>query len=184
HNRRTIGHLPFWLATNHFCGEGFWFWVIPLQGKTSLGLVYDRTKVPESEVSSPEKVVEWICREFPLFARDLPKRKVVDQGMFRDFAYDCRQTISVDRWALSGEAGRFTDPLYSPGGDLIALHNTLITDAILAKDKRGLAIKVRIYEMLMWAFYEAYVPSYAVSYDVLGDQECYTMKYGWELTIY
>jgi hypothetical protein len=36
----------------------------------------------------------------------------------------------------------------------------------------------------MWAFYEAYVPSYAVSYDVLGDQECYAMKYAWELTIY
>src|SRR5262249_26243537 len=39
--RAAIGHLPIWLATNHFCGEGFWFWVIPLQGKTSLGLVYD-----------------------------------------------------------------------------------------------------------------------------------------------
>src|SRR5262249_26844154 len=28
------------------------------------------------------------------------------------------------------------------------------------------------------------VPSYAISYDVLGDQECYVMKYSWELTIY
>src|SRR5881392_2382177 len=41
--RAATGHLPIWLATNHFCGEGFWFWVIPLQGKTSLGLVYDNT---------------------------------------------------------------------------------------------------------------------------------------------
>lgn len=183
-NRRMIGHLPFWLSTNHFCGEGYWFWVIPLQGRTSLGLVYDKTKIPEFEVSSPEKTVEWICREFPLFAPVLPKMKIVDQGMFRDFAYDCRQTISPDRWALSGEAGRFADPLYSPGGDLIALHNTLITDAILTNDKSALAIKARLYELLMWAFYEAYVPSYAVSYDLLGDQECYTMKYSWELTIY
>ena len=31
-NRRTLGHVPAWLATNHFCGEGYWFWVIPLQG--------------------------------------------------------------------------------------------------------------------------------------------------------
>ena len=27
-DRATIGHFPIWLATNHFCGEGFWFWVI------------------------------------------------------------------------------------------------------------------------------------------------------------
>ena len=183
-NRKHIGHLPVWLATNHFVGEGYWFWVIPLQGRTSLGLVYDNARIPEDQVSSAEKVVSWICERFPLFARELPKRKIVDQGMFRDFAYDCGQTISADRWALSGEAGRFTDPLYSPGGDLIALYNTLIVDAILTDDANILAIKVRIYELLMWAFYEAYVPSYSVSYDVLGDQECYAMKYGWELTIY
>ena len=183
-NRRMTGHLPVWLATNHFVGEGYWFWVIPLQGRTSLGLVYDKARIPEDSISSPAKVVEWICREFPLFARDLPGRKIVDPGMFRDFAYDCRQTISADRWALSGEAGRFTDPLYSPGGDLIALYNTLIIDAICTEDQSALAIKVRLYELLMWAFYEAYVPSYAISYDALGDQECYAMKYGWELTIY
>lgn len=183
-NRRMTGHLPVWLATNHFVGEGYWFWVIPLQGRTSFGLVYDKAKVPEDQVSSAEKVVDWICSEFPLFARELPYRKIVDQGMFRDFAYDCGQTISADRWALSGEAGRFTDPLYSPGGDLIALYNTLIVDAILTGDPNTLAIKVRIYELLMWAFYEAYVPSYAISYDALGDQECYAMKYGWELTLY
>jgi hypothetical protein len=158
--------------------------VIPLQGKTSLGLVYDKEKIPEAAVSTPEKVIEWICRDFPLFARDLPKRTIVDHGMYRDFAYDCRQTISAERWALSGEAGRFTDPLYSPGGDLIALHNTLIADAILTDGGNTLAVKSRVYEMLMWAFYEAYVPSYAVSYDVLGDQESYTLKYAWELTIY
>jgi len=183
-NRKMTGHLPVWLATNHFVGEGYWFWVIPLQGRTSLGVVYDKSKIPEEEVSSPAKVVDWVCREFPLFARDLPQRKIVDQGMFRDFAYDCKQTISAERWALSGEAGRFTDPLYSPGGDLIALYNTLIADAICTEDPAALAVKVRVYELLMWAFYEAYVPSYAVSYDALGDQECYAMKYGWELTIY
>src|SRR5260370_8970933 len=29
--RAAIGPLPFWLATNHFCGAGVWFWVITLQ---------------------------------------------------------------------------------------------------------------------------------------------------------
>ena len=183
-NRRMTGHLPTWLATNHFVGEGYWFWVIPLHGKTSLGLVYDREKVPPELVSTPTKTIDWVCRNFPLFARDLKSRKILDQGMFRDFSYDCQQTISDSRWALTGEAGRFTDPLYSPGGDLIALHNTLITDCILTGDFRQLSTKTRVYEVLMRALYQAYVPSYAVSYEVLGDQECFAMKYAWELAVY
>ena len=52
-------------------GEGFWFWVIP-QGKTSLGLVYDNTIFPRERVATPQKLIEWVCQEFPLFARDLP----------------------------------------------------------------------------------------------------------------
>lgn len=183
-DRAAIGHLPVWLATNHFMGEGYWFWVIPLQGKTSLGLVFDNAIIPYDRVSTPRKLVEWVCREFPLFARDLPGRTILDHGAYRDFSYDCAQTISKSRWAMSGEAGRFSDPLYSPGGDLIALYNTLITDAITTGDDEALATKVRLYEPLMRALYEAYVPSYALSYDVLGDQETMTLKYTWELAVY
>ena len=32
--RSALGHFPTFLATNHFCGEGYWFWVIPLHGRT------------------------------------------------------------------------------------------------------------------------------------------------------
>lgn len=168
-NRRMTGHLPIWLATNHFVGEGYWLWVIPLHGKTSLGLVYDIEKVSPDLVSTAAKTIDWICKAFPLFSRDLRSRRIVDQGVFRDFSYDCQQTICDSRWALTGEAGRFTDPLYSPGGDLIALHNTLITDCILTRDVRQLNTKTRVYEVLMRAFYQAYVPSYSVSYEVLRD---------------
>ena len=111
-------------------------------------------------------------------------RKIVDHSLIADFSYDCQQTISDARWALAGEAGRFTDPLYSPGGDLISLYNTLITDCILTPDPQQLKTKTRLYEVMMQAFYQAYVPSYAVSYEVLGDQECFAMKYGWELAVY
>jgi 2-polyprenyl-6-methoxyphenol hydroxylase-like FAD-dependent oxidoreductase len=183
-DRSCTGHLPFWLATNHFCGEGFWFWVIPLQGITSLGLVYDNTIFDRERVKTPQKLIEWVCQEFPLFARDLPQRKILDHSAIKDFSYDCAQTISASRWALSGEAGRFTDPLYSPGGDLISLYNTMITDAILTPGDDELAVKVKLYEQLMEAVYEAYVPTYAVSYDALGDQEAFSLKYTWELTVY
>jgi flavin-dependent dehydrogenase len=182
--RAWIGHSPFWLATNHFMGEGFWFWVIPLQGKTSLGLVYDNRLFPRERVASAQKLLSWACEEFPLFARDLPSRKILDFSALRDFSYDCAQTISPSRWALAGEAGRFTDPLYSPGSDLISVYNSLITDAILTDDADELASKCRLFEQLMRSFYRGTVPSYAVSYDALGDQEVFTLKYVWELSVY
>src|SRR5262249_32655238 len=143
-NRVETGHVPLWLATNHFMGEGFWFWVIPLQGKTSLGLVYDNRLLSREQFTTPEKLIAWACREFPLFARDLPNRTNLDFSALRDFSYGCQQTISESRWALSGEAGRFTDPLYSPGSDLISLHNSLITDAILNTAPGDLSGKCRL----------------------------------------
>ncbi len=184
--RRHQGHLPTWLATNHFCDEGLWFWVIPLQGKTSLGLVFDKEVVDFEfkDVSNVAKATRWVCERFPCFARDLPQRRVLDFGGYADFSYDCRQTIDAGRWALSGEAGRFTDPLYSPGSDLISIHNTLIVDAITTDDQEELENKCRLYEQLMRAVYQAYVPTYATSYDALGDSEVFSLKYTWELTVY
>jgi flavin-dependent dehydrogenase len=182
--RGTLGHFPTFLATNHYCGEGYWFWEIPLHGKTSLGLVFDSANVAFKDVSSPEKLVEWICREYPLYARDLPQRKILHHSGLTSFALDNGQTISPARWALVGEACRFTDPLYSPGGDLISTYNTLIADAILTRDQKELEAKIRFYEPLARAIYEAYVPSFAVSYCTLGDQECFTLRYVWELTVY
>src|SRR5215468_8866947 len=182
--RAVTGHLPVWLATNHFMGEGFWFWVIPLQGKTSLGLVYDNTVFPRERVATPQKLIEWVCQEFPLFARDLPSRKILDHGSFKDFSYGCMQTIHPSRWALSGEAGRFTDPLYSPGSDFIGFHNTLITDAILTTDAAELVGKCQLYELIMRSIYESLLPTYAISYDALGDQEAFILKYTWELSVY
>jgi glycine/D-amino acid oxidase-like deaminating enzyme len=183
-DRAAQGHVPAFLATNHFCGEGYWFWTIPLHGKTSLGLVYDRSLVPREEVATPEKMIDWVCRQYPMFARDLPRRRIVDWSGFKDFALDSSQTLSAARWAMCGEACRFSDPLYSPGGDLISVYNTLITDAILTTDPVQLAGKVRLYEQVARAVYDSYLPSFAVSYATLGDQETFTLRYVWELTVY
>ena len=183
-DRMALGHLPTWLATNHFMGEGFWFWVIPLQGLTSLGLVYDNALIPRESVSTPERLMEWICKEFPLFERDLPHRKILDQGFYRSFAYGCAQTINKSKWAMTGESGRFSDPLYSPGSDFIAFHNTLIADAILTDDPQELQSKCNLYELLMRSIYESLLPTYVISYDALGDQETFSIKYTWELSVY
>lgn len=182
-DRSQTGHLPFWLATNHFMGEGFWLWVIPLRGKTSLGVVYDQALFPH-RFQNPEDFIRWICEEFPMFADDLPRREILARGGFRQFSHDIRQVMSAQRWAFSGEAGRFNDPLYSPGGDLIAMHNTLIVDAIRHDREPDFETRIRQGEQLLRAAYEAYLPGYTASYDVLGDPEVFSLKYTWELSIY
>jgi 2-polyprenyl-6-methoxyphenol hydroxylase-like FAD-dependent oxidoreductase len=183
-DRCALGHVPTFLATNHFCGEGYWFWTIPLHGKTSLGLVYEHGSVPREQVSTPEGLVEWVCKELPLFARDLPQRKVLHHSGYVDFAFDGGETLNASGWAFTGEACRFADPLYSPGGDMISIYNTLIVDAIRTADRDRLSSKVRLYEALARAVYEAYVPGYTVGQKLLGDQESFTLRYVWELTIY
>jgi flavin-dependent dehydrogenase len=182
--RQKTGNFPYVNATSHFCGKGRWFWVIPLHGITSLGLVFEHASVNPEEVSSAKKMIEWVCRDWPMFARDLPKRRIVDEGRLISYAFDCKQTISANRWALAGEAGRFTDPLYSPGSDLIAIYNTLIVDAIETESRAELEEKVALAEQIERAMYEAYVPTYELSYNALGDQEAFTLKYTWELAIY
>jgi hypothetical protein len=183
-SRQSAGNFPFVLATSHFCGKGRWFWVIPLHGKTSLGLVYEHASVNPEEVSNAKKMIDWVCKDWPMFARDLPNRTVLDEGRYIDYSHDCARTISDQRWAMTGEAGRFTDPLYSPGSDLISIYNTLIVDAIETDDAEELRGKTEFAEQIMRAMYEAYVPTYEVSYNALGDQEAFTLKYTWELAIY
>jgi flavin-dependent dehydrogenase len=182
--RAQIGHLPFWLATNHFVEEGLWLWVIPLQGVTSLGLVYDTRVIRPEEVNDPGLLVKWICEHFPAFTRDLPNRTILHSGSYRDYSFDAVQTIDRNRWAMVGEAARWSDPLYSPGGDVISIYNTLVCDSILTPDQADLDLKVPLYEALERAVYAAYLPSFEIGYDCLGDQEAHSLKYVWELTIY
>ncbi len=183
-SRQKLGNYPFFLATNHFCGEGRWFWVIPLHGMTSLGLVYDHAVVNPEEVSNGRKMLDWVAKDWPLFADDFKNRRILDEGRFVDFSYDAERTISPRRWAISGEAGRFSDPLYSPGSDLIAIYNTLIVDAIETRDQSRFEAKCAFYEQIMRVTYESYVPSFLLSYNCLGDPETLTLKYTFELAIY
>jgi len=183
-SRRAMGHLPFWLATNHFMGDGYWFWVIPLKGRTSFGLVFDNEKIPPRAVSTERAFRAWSEENLPLFAEFLADQTLIDFSVIRDYAHDCERTIHRDRWAMTGESGRFSDPLYSPGGDLISIHNTLITDAIFTRDPKTLSGKVGTYETLLKVFFQSFIPSYTPGYDCLDDQETFAMKYTWELAIY
>ncbi|HXT50165.1 MAG TPA: hypothetical protein VN811_03940, partial [Thermoanaerobaculia bacterium] len=44
--------------------------------------------------------------------------------------------------------------------------------------------RCRTHETIARALYDGYVPGYAYGYIALGDQEAFTLKYVWELTVY
>lgn len=177
-----------WLSTNHLCGEGYWAWLIPLSsGSHSVGIVCDARLHPLDTMNTFEKALEWFNVHQPRLAREVAARRhlLQDFCFLRNFSYGCKQVYSDARWALTGEAGVFLDPFYSPGSDFIAIGNTYITD-LIARDLRGEAIggRAHVYQQLYFSFYESTLSLYTNQYAMFGDPEVMPVKVIWDYTYY
>jgi flavin-dependent dehydrogenase len=177
-----------WLSTNHLCGAGYWVWLIPLaSGSHSVGIVADPAYHHLYRMSTFDKAMEWL-REFqPRLhdALDGQRHTLQDFAFFRRFSYDCKQVLSPNRWALTGEAGRFLDPFYSPGSDFIAISNTYITD-LVSRDRAGLRLSAHthVYEQILRSFYDSTLSMYVDQYGLFGDPEVMPNKVLWDYTYY
>ena len=178
-----------WLSTNHLCGAGYWVWLIPLaSGSHSVGIVCDAKTHPLESMNSFEKALSWLHAHEPRLAQDIERLKgqLQDFAFFRNFSYDCKQVFSgADRWALTGEAGVFLDPFYSPGSDFIAISNTYIAD-LIERDLQGehAGGRSRVYEQLYRSFYESTLSLYTNQYDIFADPEVLPVKVIWDYTYY
>ena len=178
-----------WLSTNHLVGEGYWVWLIPLaSGSHSVGIVADAKLHPLESMNTFEKAMAWLEKHQPRLHQDLQgKRELLqDFAFFRRFSYGCSRVFDGQRrWALTGEAGLFLDPFYSPGGDFIAISNTYVTE-LVALDHAGKRIGsyAEIYQRLYFSFYEAMLPIYSGQYALFGDPEVLPVKVLWDYTYY
>jgi flavin-dependent dehydrogenase len=177
-----------WLSTNHLCGEGYWAWLIPLSsGSHSVGIVADANLHPLKTMNSYERALEWFAKYQPLIARALEGKRHLLQDFIalRRFSYGCKQVFSGSRWALTGEAGVFLDPFYSPGSDFIAISNTYITE-LIAKDlaNEPFAPYARLYEQFYFSFYRSTLALYTNQYAIFGDPEVMPVKVIWDYTYY
>ncbi len=178
-----------WLSTNHLVGEGYWVWLIPLaSGSHSVGIVADAALHPLDRINSFEKAMTWLAVHQPQLHRDLESKRdtLQDFAFFKRFSYGCKRVFSgTDRWALTGEAGVFLDPFYSPGGDFISMANTYITE-LIAQDRAGARITrlATMYERLYFLFYESMLPLYVGQYKLFGNAEVLPMKVVWDYTVY
>lgn len=177
-----------WRSTNHMCGPGYWFWLIPLaSGAHSLGIVCDAKMHPLETMNTFDKAMAWLHEHQPQVARSLekPEHRLQDFLFLRHFSYGCKQVFSGDRWALTGEAGLFLDPFYSPGSDFIAMSNTFICD-LIGKDRAGqqFAPYAEIYQQMYFSFYENTLTLYQDQYPLFGDAQVMPVKVIWDYTYY
>src|SRR5205807_497197 len=89
----------------------------------------------------------------PFIKRHRAAGELMEGAVFEDFQaynhlpYHSDVFFSTDRWAVTGEAGAFTDPFYSPGSDFIATANEFIMAMIQAEmggDARRFAEQVAV----------------------------------------
>jgi flavin-dependent dehydrogenase len=122
------------LSTNHLMGEGYWIWLIPLAtGAISIGICADPRFHPFSQLDNLDSFLDWLEQHEPQLAASIKPRReqVLDFLTAPDFSYGCQRVFSPERWCVTGEAGAFLDPLFSPGSDFISLSNTFITHLVV-----------------------------------------------------
>jgi flavin-dependent dehydrogenase len=169
-------------STNHLCGQGYWVWLIPLSsGPISIGIVADPRFHPWERMNTLEASLDWIREHEPQLGAALDGRidQVEDFLKVEDFSYGCKQVFSSDRWCLTGEAGAFLDPFYSPGSDYIAMANTFITDLVTRElDGEDVAERAEHHDDLFLAAYRTHLTFYEGQYELWGNPQAMSNKIG------
>jgi len=176
------------LSTNHFMGPGYWVWFIPLgSGSTSVGIVFDNKMHNFKTMNSFEKSLVWLYEHEPQCAELIESYRdhVQDFLGYQDYSYSCKQVFSADRWCITGEAGVFIDPFYSPGSDFIAYSNDFITDLIV-RDFKGEDIGqlAASYDSTFMKLAEVVFMLYEDLYPKFGNGFVMKQKILWDSVIY
>jgi hypothetical protein len=103
----------------------------------------------------------------------------------KDYSYSSEQVFSGDRWCLVGEAAVAIDPLYSSGGDMIAIGNGLTCD-LISRELEGEDIQERAdgHSQLFLIFSEVWLAAYEKQYPLMGNAKIMVAKVIWDTVIY
>lgn len=180
------------LATNHFCGYGWWCWVIPLAGgQTSVGLVYDKELFePPGDGTLRERYRDFVTTRAGL--RELLAEAQMDGDDFLSLRHlPYRASRYMDRgWALVGDAAAFVDPYYSPGLDHASI-SVFATARLLADELAGRLDEAAL-DRAIETHNEGFVASYdrwwkalyQGKYELMGDSELVQCAYLLDTALY
>ncbi|MFK7914328.1 MAG: NAD(P)/FAD-dependent oxidoreductase [Pseudomonadales bacterium] len=171
------------LSTNHFTGPGYWLWLIPLSsGATSVGLVFDPKYLAMEQVRKHDKLLSWLQGEHPLVAARLRDLEPLDFHVMENYAVTSAQVFSDDGWMTTGDAGIFSDPLYSPGGDFIALANGYITELITSEQQDPAVFAD--FQGYFFSFFTSTLSLYRGQYGGFGNRDFMVAKTLWDYAYY
>jgi flavin-dependent dehydrogenase len=175
-----------WQSTNHLVGPGYWVWIIPLPGGfTSFGIVADSRFHALSTMNSQQKVQTWLRHHEPQLAERIQGLPLADFKVLRHYAHNAKSLFFPHQLAITGEAGRFLDPFYSPGTDFIAMANSLIADLILRQqDGEEISARTTIYDRLFAGLYNQSLTVYEGLYPLFGRPQAMSLKVVWDYALY
>ena len=108
-------------------------------------------------------------------------RAVLDFHVLRNYAVGSRQVMSSDGWMLTGDAGPFSDPFYSPGSDFIAFANGFITELIATEAP---AERFAEFQRHFMGFFSNTISIYRGLYPCMGHRDLMVIKTLWDFTYY
>jgi flavin-dependent dehydrogenase len=167
-------------STNHLCGEGYWVWLIQLAtGPISIGVCADPRFHPYDRIKTFDSLLDWFREHEPQLAAAVEARRdqLLDFLTIEDYSYTCDRVYSTDRWCLTGEAGTFADPLYSPGSDFIGYGNRFIGDLIVRDlDDEDVQNRTEFFNFLYFQLFTPIMSVYRDQYPLLGNPQVAVAK--------
>jgi flavin-dependent dehydrogenase len=176
-------------STTHLMDRGYWTWLIRLaSGSTSVGIVADPRLHPLETFNNVDRFNDWLDQHEP-HVGDLIRANrhlIQDFIALKRYAHHTKQVYSTNRWALIGDAALFTDPLYSPGSDFIAMGNTLVAE-LITQELAGadLTDRVEFYNWLYRDFlYDTAIRIFQDQYPLMGNAQVFVAKALWDIAWY
>ncbi len=178
-----------YLSTVHFMDKGYWLWIIPLGSKnTSIGIVADPAVHPFDTFNKYDKAMEWLKVNEPRGYKMLEPQtaNLLDFKILKHYAHHTGKLYCAEeRWGVTGEAGAFLDPLYSPGTDFIALNNSWLSDLIVRNIAgEDVTARANVYEQSHLSLVNNWIPVYQNKYLLMGNTQIMVMKIFWDWATY
>lgn len=177
------------MSTNHLMGQGYWVWLIRLaSGATSVGIVADPAFHDMNGFNGLDKAKAWLREHEPQCAAELAKYDdlIKDFRVMKKYSHGVSKIFDGrERWAITGDAGIFLDPLYSSGLDLVAIGNGLITDMVTRElDGEDVAARGAIDDSLFRSLTEMWLAIYRDQYTLMGAPNVMAAKVVWDIAFY
>ena len=104
----------------------------------------------------------------------------------KHYSHEVERVFSGEgRWCLTGDAGIFIDPLYSPGSDFIGIANGFVCD-LIRRDLLGEVVApiADQYDQAYRSLARTYLVTYYRQYALMGDARVMTSKIVWDFVMY